>query len=80
MTDFFVEFFGVLMYGFYLLFIVLMMIFPVLWIAGLCQKDKLKKHQFLVLSGKLFLVSLLFFVVGFGSCVMVWELDPPSFH
>ncbi|MFW2178436.1 MULTISPECIES: hypothetical protein [unclassified Moraxella] len=75
MNDFLGNFFVVLTIGFYVLCAVCFIGFPISFIVALCQKEPTKRHHYFILSAKLFLLSLLFFVIGFGSCVGIFSLQ-----
>lgn len=80
MNQFFVDFFIALTWGFYALCGLALVGVPISFIIAFLVKTPSERSKFAGLAGKLFLLFLLFFAVGFGSCVMVWELDPPNFH
>ena len=79
MKDFLINFFGALMLEFFVVFCFAIVAIPILFISALFQKTTQQRNRFLLLSGKVLLFSLFCFAVGFGSCVMLFDLDPPKY-
>lgn len=80
MNDFWGNFFGKLLSAFYALCFICILGIPISFIIALFKKEPIQRRKYFLLSGKLLLSALLFFAIGFGSCVILFDLDKGGLH